>query len=614
MRIVIDDNQYIKFHNLLEVEEMALYKNFRVKDPKAFYSRAMRSKNWDGYYNFYKPSSGTLLKGYLQEVIKLCEERGFPYDVVDNRPKSKYPPPSPNSFDENLIDNVTAYQHQLRCWNSTCENNIINEVGTHFHPTGSGKSLMMAGIIKLFRCPSLIITEHTIILNQLTSCLKLHDIVHHDDIGEFYSGKMPDNNLVCVGSVAAIQIPKRPSYNKLNIKFDTLKKEFNRYLQNDKETLKSIITEIGIKVWKISDLIEKYQSITKIKSESEALNKMRNSDITKIFTNDEIALINQSKSINIEDELSKAVIRFGGFIKDKYYEIAKKSYATLTEKTTELHKIINNAELLIVDEMDNASSDLYDVLFKIFNGRYKYGFSGTPYDDSKPIEKMTLVGRFGPIISRSTRKEIEKIGQIQPVKYAMIHYGDIDPKDKTAFDIAERKILIDNDEFHTLVDKTIKLFPGEKNLIILDTHNIEDIGKALNSKIIGSVFISGKTTNNNRKIAIKDFENNIIKTLIVSKIGKRGMDIKGGSHNMFIIGGGKQCSNFEQIIGRSVRLNDKGFTRVFDFYITNNHYLLTHSRRRLNYIVDMGYDSRIIFKNKIIDAAEFIKSKYKIEK
>jgi superfamily II DNA or RNA helicase len=275
--------------------------------------------------------------------------------------------------------------------------------------------------------------------------------------------------------------------------------------------------------------------------------------------------------------------------------------------------MVGQCELLMVDEMDNAASGNYDDLFdKWFNGRYIHGFSGTPYDPDKPVEKMILQGRFGPVISKSKRKELEDIGQIQPIRYYMIQFGDIDPKDKTAFDVAERDIIIDNQDFHNMILKITNMYSDGKTLIVVDTSNIEDIGLSLEQIIPQSVFIYNKISQTKRKKAIEDFENGNIKVLIVSKIGKRGMDLGGGAHTQIIIGGGRLRSNFDQIIGRGVRKNDKGYTKVFDFYFTGNKYLLNHSRKRLRFVVDMGYVSNLIYGSKTIEAEKFIKSRYRL--
>lgn len=648
MQIIIENNNQIKLTQLFESQEKLIINKFKVKDPNARYMRAMKSGNWDGYHRFYNKKNQTLCKGYLKELIDLCNANDIPYDIVDTREKSKYPLPPPNSFDDKLINvelrgkRIVAHKHQIRCWNSVCMANRhpVFEIGTHYHLTGSGKSLMMAGIVKLLRCPTVIITEQTVVLNQLVDALKLFEVVHHDDIGEFYSGKMPNGNLVCIGSISALQVPTKPILGKIKVKIETLNKNFNIMNNKDKDKLISIIGFDGYLAWLRSNVVDHVKSLHEknpksvedltpsLKKWDDSYNSYVYDLLNDFYIKDKEKLkqiIGESQfnnwyvSIKINnnyvDNLSHAIARFHEYNRKKYFDVAKKSYATLVIKTEELHDMIGKCELLLVDEMDNAASENYDLLFdKWFKGRYIHGFSGTPYDDAKPVEKIKLIGRFGSVISKSSRKELEKIGQIQPIKYHIFQFGDIDQKDKTAFDIAEKQIIIENDKFHEFIIKFIDNFPNEKHLIIVDTSNVEILGKILEEKIPNSGFIYNKTPQKKRRQVIKDFEDGKLKVFIVSKIGKRGMDLGGGADNLYIIGGGKLRSNFDQILGRAVRKSEKGWSRVIDFYYTGNYYLLNHSRKKLKHILDIGYTSHIIFGNTPMKVEDFVKSRYKIPK
>jgi len=654
VQIIISDNHTLRLAQIFELHEEVLKKRFSVKDPQARHKISMYRGSWDGYHRFYDAQNQILSRGYLKDVIELCIENDFPFDIVDNRSKSKYPVPAPGSFDNQLIDaeingrKIIAHEHQMRCWNAVCKasQHPIYEVCTHFHPTGGGKSLMMAGIVKLIRCPTVIITEQSIVLNQITKSLKLFNVVHHDDIGEFYSGKMPEGNVVCVGSIAALQTPKKPQWKKFDVKISTLKKDFNNMYVKNIDKLKSIMSVKAIDAWRRScvldyvedlydkntkknkkDRIDLFSIVPEHKDWNEVVNDVAD-NISFLIKNDldVISSIIGDSNVSIwkdteyihdfyDNQLKRAFVLWYSYEKKRYFDIAMKSYYTRLKKCRELQHMVSECELLLVDEMDNAASNNYVPLFKEwFSGRYVHGFSGTPYDPDKPVEEMRLRGYFGPISSRSERRELEEIGQIQPVKYYMMQFGEINPKDKTAFDVAERNIIIDNPEFHIVIKKSIENWPNEKHLLIIDTSNVEDLGKKLNEILPNSAFVYGKVPFKKRQTMIKSFEDGDINVLIVSKVGKRGMDLGGGAHNMHIIGGGKNKSNFDQIIGRGVRNNDRGWARVFDYYYTGNHYLLRHSRKRLNFICNMGYQAKIIFGNVVIDARKFISSRYKMPK
>lgn len=296
------------------------------------------------------------------------------------------------------------------------------------------------------------------------------------------------------------------------------------------------------------------------------------------------------------------------------YKVKKPTeYAQRLRHAREFQAIVKKAELLLVDEADKATSKQYRALFKFFfNGRRKYGFSATPFDEKRPVENLILKEHMGSIIYKTDRRELERLGRIIPIKFCMVAVGEDGSKgDKTAFDIAEREQMIDNPEFHNKVAKIVSAFPDEATLILVDTLNIEDLGHALEACIPGSVFIYGKTSPAIRNKALRAFERREIKCLIGSKILKRGLDLKGGVDNLIICGGGQLWSDYEQKIGRALRVNTKGWARVFSFLFLNNHYLYKHGREQLKSIVEMGYEAKVAYRDVVVDGAQLIAARFR---
>jgi superfamily II DNA or RNA helicase len=288
------------------------------------------------------------------------------------------------------------------------------------------------------------------------------------------------------------------------------------------------------------------------------------------------------------------------------------AFSKRLENSKQFQDIVRNAELLIVDEADRCSGSHYKDLFRLYKGRKRYGLSATPFDLKKPVENLTVKERLGSIIYEIGRKAVEAIGRVIPIRYYMFVVGeDGNPNDRTMFDVAEREQMIDNVDFHERVNKIVSAFPNDKTLILVDTCNIEDLGLALERTIKNSVFIYGKTSTKNRQDAIKKFESGEIKCLIGGRILSRGMDIKGGAHNLILCGGGQLWSNLDQKIGRALRINDKGYSRVFGFMFKNSYYLYKHAREQLKAIVNMGYPTTVIFKDIKVDGEQLIKSRFR---
>jgi superfamily II DNA or RNA helicase len=296
------------------------------------------------------------------------------------------------------------------------------------------------------------------------------------------------------------------------------------------------------------------------------------------------------------------------------FEKKKKAYNKRKKRAKQFQTIVKHADLLMVDECDKATMNKqYRNLFRFhFKGRRRFGFSGTPFDDKKPVDNLTLKEHLGSIISETSRRELETIGRIIPIKFYMFVYGeDGNAQDKTAFDIAEREIVVENEDFHTKVLKITQAFPDDGTLILLDTNNIEELGLNLEALIPNSAFIYGKTSKSRRKECITAFEKRSLGCLIGGKIIKRGLDLRGGVENLIIIGGGKLWSEFDQKLGRAVRNNSRGWARVFGFIFLNNFYLYRHGREQLKALLSLGYQSKIVFKHKTIDGSTYVKSRFR---
>lgn len=637
MLIVLSDNHTIQLSQVFPQQEEIFVKHFSVRDPRAMYARSARggSGGWDGVWRKYNKNKQSLKRPFLSELIELCKEHDFPYEIVDNREKSKYPRPSAGSFDKSLIDGITLRDNQMDALNSVTisgitEKDIISETGMMHHVTGAGKTECMAGIIKLFRCPTVIITEQVVVLDQIMNRIRMRNVVHNNDIGLFTHGFTPDNNLVIVGSVQAMQTPKKPQWADFEIKLSTIERDFYKLMIDDTVRAFSIVGEYNAKCWFrtifIDSFLKKNEKLVNtfspeikkdyllafkfFKDNSALLANYKDIEL-KLFSAD----IDQDSQDNFKSCIEKAMNIFMPVVKSKYFEAAIKGYHSRFEKSQLIQKLVSKCELLMVDEADKGSSKYYEPLFNNwFNGRYIYGFSGTPYDRDKPVENLVLRERFGPVLSVASRKDMTEAGNIQPIKYYMIQFGKEDPMDKTAYDIAEKREMIDNNEFHQKIVKIISSFPDEKFLVLVDTGSVEDFGRILEEKIPGSVFISGKTNRKKRNDSLRAYEKKEIRVLIGSKILKRGLDLAGGTDNVIVLGGGKKESNFDQILGRAVRKTEKGYSKVFGFYMTGNYYLLTHSRRQLKFIVGLNeYPVTIIYGNKQASGEAFIKSRYKIK-
>jgi superfamily II DNA or RNA helicase len=498
MIIRITSNQALKIEQQSTDQDNALEAEFRVRLPDFRY---VDTEAWDGWYRKYR--NGKISKSFLNDVTAFCDKKNWPYEVIDERSSPSVLAPPPESVKDDIVPGITLFPHQLRSARACC----VNEIGIISSPTGSGKTEMMAAIVRIFRCSTVIVADQQIVIDQIKARLELRKVV--EEVGVFYAGKMPTGQLVMVGSIQSLSPPP-------------------------------------------SSLKEKKPQL----------------------------------------------------------------YKSRMKKSKAIRALIKKCDLLLVDECDKCASKQFRMLFrKYYTGRRKYGFSGTPFDKDKPVDAFHIREGIGSIIAHTTRQEVEACGLTIPIKYLMVGVGKQRERDKSAYDIAVTEKIIENTAFHNKVADIVAAFPEDKTLIIAE---FNDLGKnlvhAILDKGIEAVFIYGKTPRKARWEAIRRFEEGKLQCLIGGKIVKRGLDIKGGMDNLILCGMGKMWSDFDQKVGRALRRNPRGWSRVWDFYFLHNHYLYKHSRSRLRAIVDMGYKASVIFGNDEIEAEKLIRSNFRIPK
>jgi superfamily II DNA or RNA helicase len=564
MIVRIDDNKWIYLDQLTTGAEESVVQHFSVRNPRAYFIDT--GSGWDGWYRKYNTRHQRLARPLLKELIICCKNHNIPLEIDDRRGAPTYPNPIKEHITEDFIDGIKLEAHQIRGMHAA----IDQEVGLFSMETGGGKTEIMCGIFKMFRCPTLIITEQLVVLEQIVDRLKLRNVVHNDDIGKFCHGETLDNNLVMVGSIQSLNSPSAPS--------------------------------------------KKPKPCTSAQAIREGIKLAKKKELPDVFPDKLITLLEENPD-GIKHMDGKYMQALVNHVSRMFWENSKHWYKVRKKKSAELQDMARKADLLMVDECDKATSPHYKSLFdKIFIGRRRYGFSATPFEKSEPHKSLLLKERLGSIIASAGRKELEAIGRIIPIKYVMLAFGeDGDKQDATMLDVAEREILIENPEFHQLVLTCTETFSG-KHMILVDTGAIEELGHFLEDVIPSSKFIYGKTSKSKRRQAIKDFEEGNLRCLIGGKILKRGLDLKGGTDNLILIGGGKKVGNLDQMLGRSKRINERGYARVIGFFILNNKYMYGHSRAQLKAIVGMGYKTTVLVGGQELDGAKLIRSRFRLPK
>jgi superfamily II DNA or RNA helicase len=567
MIIRIPDNHWLYVDQVSSAQVQTFIDRFSVQDPNSRFVDT--SVGWDGWYRKFDVRKYRLALPFLHEFLLCCKENDFPVEVQDLRPKCPEPPI--DKINPNMLAGITLEEYQMEAIKACLQ----NEIGCVSSGTGSGKSEVMCALVKLLDYPTVIITEQLVILDQIVQRLQLRDVVREQDIGVFCTGRLPDSNKpVIVGSIRSIIPPTKPDRDKLRPNRNkTLSKLLDLFEQNKIEELRTILP---------SQLIEA------ISENPENIDKLT------------------GKYLNI----------ISNYFAEKVFSSRKKWYLTRYARSEKVCDIVRQCEMLLVDEVDLCTSKQYLLLCKsIFNGRRRYGFTGTAYDAKKPIQTLLLKENMGNVIYEVPRSEVQACGRIIPLKIYFIPVGlNGNKQDCRAYDIAVREEMITNLEFHKKVAKVCGGFPNEGTMILLDVSPMEPLGTGLEDLIPNSKFLWSKSSMEDRRNYRKMFEERKLSCMISGRIMKRGLDLANGVENLIIIGSTKLWSNVNQMIGRAVRLNKRGWARVFLFFFTNNKYLYKHSRESIKAVIDMGYSPQIIHQGKLIDGKEFVRKRYTFPK
>jgi superfamily II DNA or RNA helicase len=200
----IIDNQFVYLSHITIPEEEAVWKDFSISKPNRYVDPSQLG-NWDGVFRFYNRAKKRFALPLLARLIALCEREGLPLTVEDKRESWKYTPVAVDQINEDFLPGIVLADYQLEAIRQVC----LHENGVFDVPTGGGKGELIAGICKAIPCPTVILADQTIVVDQLKSRLELRDIAN--DIGVFYAGKRPNGQMILVGSIQSLTaITKTP--------------------------------------------------------------------------------------------------------------------------------------------------------------------------------------------------------------------------------------------------------------------------------------------------------------------------------------------------------------------------------------------------------------------
>lgn len=251
------------------------------------------------------------------------------------------------------------------------------------------------------------------------------------------------------------------------------------------------------------------------------------------------------------------------------------------------HKLQNEYEMVIVDEVHRAQAKQYQEVLKDSQFLYRYGFSATPFIGTKKnvVKDMRVerwIGNIAYTLGADVLVDAKKIAKpiisIIDIPYPMGIQNISDYRE------IEKYGIIQN-EFRN--GKIKNICEEHKNVLVLVKRILH--GDILQKLIPNSIFLYGDTEVNDRQEYIERFEAGDDIVIIASTIFDEGISIN-NIRNLIIASGGASPIKAIQRLGRGLRVkDDKKKVNVYDFMDLTNFMLERHSKSRIKVYKKEGF-------------------------
>ena len=168
MKAIIRDNNYVYFDNITQHEDNVLWEAFSVSRPGTYIDPNQRGQ-WDGVYRKYNRARKKIARPLLALVIEVCKKYNLPLSITDAREAWKFAVPSIDVVVPDLLPGIVLEEYQTE----SIKRALAEECGIIALPTGAGKTEVACAICKLIDCPTVVLADQTIVVEQMRSRLLL---------------------------------------------------------------------------------------------------------------------------------------------------------------------------------------------------------------------------------------------------------------------------------------------------------------------------------------------------------------------------------------------------------------------------------------------------------
>ena len=253
-----------------------------------------------------------------------------------------------------------------------------------------------------------------------------------------------------------------------------------------------------------------------------------------------------------------------------------------------IQEFLEDVVCIMIDEVHQAKADALKTLLTgvMSHIPIRWGLTGTI--PKEKFESTALTCSIGPVINQVSAKELQDKGVLANCEVSVLQLLDVTEYSNYQ---SELKYLLENtDRLDYIAGLIDSIRQSGNTLILVDRISA---GKSLQTRIPGSVFISGNTKATERKEQYDEVAESSDKIIIATYgVAAVGINIP-RIFNLVLLEPGKSFVRVIQSIGRGIRkAHDKDFVQIWD--ITSScRFAKRHLTKRKAFYKEANYPYRI---------------------
>lgn len=275
--------------------------------------------------------------------------------------------------------------------------------------------------------------------------------------------------------------------------------------------------------------------------------------------------------------------------------------ANRVKTVPQIKRDLANNDILIVDEGDEVigRKDTRYILDHAYNAPVRLSLTGTSGLSKDKIKNQNEVAFFGPIIHKTTNKELVDQGySAEPV--IKIHMGNDDNYDEISWEEEYLECIVRNKNRNNKIWKRVTYNINRGRLPLLILFKFHEHAKYL-MKVIPKVIkdsyrigiAHGKIKN--REYILKRFGDGKIDILLCSMIIRRGKNLP-EMRTLINAAAGDSHANTLQIFGRLLRMAKDGKKKYLEDFYDEGKYIKRHGKHRIAYYKKQNFKVKELYK------------------